>query len=179
MTIGATKKSVQITNMDLTPDVRTTAGEGGPDFLQDVDGYVIVAAADAAGTLYLLNRVKSYAKVKSVVIASEAQGAGKIDVGVYYADDVRYLAPGNTANAGAVILINAFATDIDLTSKLVPTDEIFQNGSFTFDKMAQPLWQALGLATDPGGFFDIVATVHTTDVTTGTGKLYCRTRYAG
>ena len=31
------------------------------------------------------------------------------------------------------------------------------------------LWEALGLASDPGGWFDIVATVVTTAVTTGTG----------
>jgi hypothetical protein len=52
----------------------------------------------------------------------------------------------------------------------VPTDIINESGTYTLDKRIQPLWQALGLTADPGGNIDIVATVVTTAVTTGTGK---------
>jgi hypothetical protein len=41
------------------------------------------------------------------------------------------------------------------------------------------LWDALGLTSDPGGFFDIVAVVHTTAITTGTGKIYLACEYVG
>lgn len=178
MTIGPTQKSLQVSNYDASPIVATTAGEGAPYRKVEVDGYVTPAAADAAGTKYIMNRVPSTVHIKSVVVASEAQGAGKIDVGVYYADNANYIAPGNSANLGVAISVNFFATDIDISSKVVPTEEVFQSANYTFDKWAQPLWQALGLASDPGGFFDIVATVHTTDITTGTGKLYVRTGYS-
>lgn len=178
MVAGPTLKSAQITNLDLTPAKANTAGEGGNYRSDAVDGYVTVAASDGAGTKYLLNRVRSTVKVKSIILANEAQTAGKVDVGAYYADDVRYLAPGNSANAGVVIDQDFFATDVDLAAKVQPTDVTFESGTYTFDKWFQPLWQALGLSSDPGGFIDIVATVHTTDVTTGTGKLYLRTSFA-
>jgi hypothetical protein len=40
------------------------------------------------------------------------------------------------------------------------------------NKRQKQLWDALGLTSDPGGFIDVVAVVHTTDVTTGTGNIY-------
>lgn len=176
MTVGPTLKSAQITNMDASPFVQTDAGKGSPAALKMTDGYVTPAAADAAGTKYLMNRVPSYAVVKRLLIASEAQGAGKVDVGVYYADDVRYLA-GGSANSGVVIDADFFATAVDIAAKVQPTDITFESGTYTFDKWSQPLWQAVGLSADPGGMLDIVATVVTTDVTTGTGKLRLATEY--
>jgi hypothetical protein len=177
MAAGPTLYSTQITNLNATPIVRNTAGVSGQARLNNADGYVTVAASDGAGTKYFLNRVKSNVIVKRMILASEAQGAGKVNVGAYYASDARYTPPGNSANVGVAIDDDFFATDVDLASKVQPTDITFESGTYTFDKMAQPLWQALGLSSDPGGFIDIVATVHTTDVTTGTGKLYLRTEF--
>lgn len=176
MVAGPTLKSAQITNLDASPAVATDAGKGAPGYLKYADGYVTAAAADGAGTKYLMNRVPSHAVVKRVTIASEAQGAGAVDVGVWYADDVRYLA-GGSANAGLVIDQNFFASDVNLAAKVQPTDITFEQADYTFDKWSQPLWQALGLTSDPGGMFDIVCTVHTTDVTTGTGKIRLSTEY--
>lgn len=176
MTIGPTQKTAYITNSDASPRVATTAGLGAPYETQVADGYVTPAAADAAGTLYLMVRVPSHAVIKNIVIASEAQGAGKVDCGVYYPDNIVDMAPSNSANLGLVVpsCINLFATDVDLASKVSPTDITFQSANYTFDKWFQPLWQACGLTVDPGGKLDIVLTVHTTDVTTGTGKVYLR-----
>lgn len=170
MTVGPTLKSAQITNLDSTPIVATSAGKGAPGLLQYADGYVTPAAADAAGTKYIMVRVHSQAIIKRLTIASEAQGAGKVDAGVYYPDDARYLA-GGSANSGVVIDADFFATAVDLASKVSPTDITFESGTYTFDKWSQPLWQAVGLSADPGGMLDIYLTVVTTDVTTGTGKL--------
>ena len=178
MTIGPTQKSLQVSNYDANPAVATTAGEGAAFRKVELDGFVTPAAADAAGTKYIMNRVPSTVHIKSVVLASEAQAAGKVNVGVFYADDARYIAPGNLANLGAVISAAFFASDVDISAKVQPTDVTFESGTYTFDLWAKPLWQALGLASDPGGFFDIVAQVHTTDITTGTGKLYLRTSYS-
>lgn len=176
MAAGPTLKTAQITNLDASPAVYNTAGNGAPTNVKVVDGYVTAAAADGAGTKYLMNRIPSHAVVKTMAIASEAQGAGKVNVGVYYADDARYLA-GGSANSGVAIDDDFFATDVDLAAKVQPTDITFESGTYTFDKWSQPLWQAVGLTSDPGGMFDIVATVHTTDITTGTGKIYLRTGY--
>jgi hypothetical protein len=93
-----------------------------------------------------------------------------VQLGVYYSDStIDGTAP---ANQGAVIDAKFFSDDIDCTAAVLPGEKVFfTGGSNTPDKRNQPLWQAAGLTSDPGGFFDIVATVHTTAVTTGTGKL--------
>ncbi len=48
----------------------------------------------------------------------------------------------------------------------------------TIAKRNQPLWQAIGLTSDPKTSLDICATVHTTDVTTGTGALGALVTYS-
>lgn len=176
MTIGPTQKTAYITNSDASPRVATTAGLGAPFETQVMDGYVTPAAADAAGTLYLMARVPSHAVIKNIILASEAQGAGKVDCGVYYPDNIVDMAPSNSANLGLVVSGQSqlFASDVDIAAKVQPTDITFESGNYTFDKWFQPLWQAAGLTVDPGGKLDIVLAVHTTDITTGTGKLYLK-----
>jgi len=169
-------KSTFITNLDASPAVINTAGEGGPAPVKDVDGWATVIASGSVGATYQLARVPSNAKIKSITWESEAQGAGKFNLGVYYATDGEGGRPtsllvANTINA------NLFATDIDTTSAITPVNYVNQSTNYTLDKRTQPLWQAAGLSSDPGGYFDIVATVHTTAVTTGTGKIGIRVSY--
>lgn len=161
-------KSTAITNLDAGTAV--SAGRGAPGRIHSVSGYVTVSASMAAGSTYRLVRVPSNCVVKQVLFESEAQGAGKFQVGVYPSDsttDGTNAAAPNTATN-----VNLFANDIDCASAVTQADKTYTSGaSYTLDKRNQPLWQAAGLTSDPGGFLDIVATVHTTDVTTGTGKL--------
>lgn len=161
-------KSTSITNLDASPVVENTRGAGAPGGVQYVDDYVTAVAADAAGSTYRFVRVPSNAIVKRVTIESEAQGAGKINLSVYY------------ANGGVIVPTTGdsfFASDIDLTSAVAPTDVTNESGNYTIDKRKKRLWDALGLTSDPGGFFDIVGVVHTTAITTGTGKIRCAVEY--
>lgn len=163
-------KSTAITNLDATPVVVPTTGEGGAGHLRINEGYATAVASSPADSIYQLVRVPSNAKVKTLVFESAAQGAGKFDIGVYYATDGGNGKP-TTLLAAAAIDQDFFATVIDCASAVNRTDILNESGTNTLDKRNQPLWQALGLSADPGGNFDIAATVKTTDVTTGTGKL--------
>lgn len=169
-------KSVGITNLDALPALQNTAGENGPGILKNISGYVTAVAADAAGSTYRLVRVPSTTKVKSIWFESEAQGAGAVNLGVYYSDATN---DGTAvANQGAIVNSKSalFASDIDCTS-YVAKDVTNESGSFTFDLRDVPLWKACGLTADPGGKFDIVATVHTTAITTGTGRVGVSVNY--
>lgn len=171
-------KSTAITNLDATPAVQSTTGEGAAGFMKTIDGYVVVPASDTTASTYQLVRVPTNAKVKSVRFESEAQGAGKVDLGVYYSTST--IDGTAAANQGLVVPgvgINLFATDIDCASAVAPTQEINQSGNYTLDLRDSPLWKAAGLTTDPGGMFDVVATVHTTAMTTGTGRLGVQVDY--
>lgn len=164
-------KSTSITNADATPVLANTAGKGAPSRVKAVGDYVTVSASMAAGSTYRLVRIPSACVVKQVLFESEAQGAGKFQIGVYYSDSTNDGTPQSVTPSTA-INVNLFANDIDCASAVLQTDKTYTAGaSYTLDKRNQPLWQAAGLSTDPGGYFDVVATVHTTDVTTGTGKL--------
>jgi hypothetical protein len=165
-------KSTPITNLDATPVTPNTTGEGGPGHLRSVSGYVTVSASMAAGSTYRLVRVPSNAKIKQILFESEAQGAGKFNLSVYYSDST--VDGTQSANQGLIVPTTGdqfFASDIDCASLVVQTDKTNESANYTLAMRNKRLWDALGLTSDPGGFFDIVAVVHTTDVTTGTGKL--------
>lgn len=172
MTQTSHLKSPAITNLDTIPPLTSTTGEGATGYLREVSGFVTTVSADAALSTYQLVRVPTNAKIKRVALSWAAMTAGKVQVGVYYSDST--VDGTAVANQGLVVPTTGvafFASDIDLTSASGMIDETFQNqansGSNTIALINQPLWQALGLASDPGGFFDIVATVHTTAITAG------------
>lgn len=177
MAVGTTLKSAQITNADSTPIVLSNSGVAGPYRLNHYEGYVTTGSDSDAGTKYLLLRVKTDVKVKQVVLESAAQGATfTVNVGLYYADDARYVTPGNAANVGAVVDADFFASAVVLTNAYGPTDVTNEGGFYGIDKRGQPLWQAAGLSADPGGYFDIVAT--TTVAGTGGALLGLRAAVA-
>lgn len=163
-------KTTPITNLDATPPVRNTSGEGGQGMLKNLQGSALAVASGSVDSTYQLVRLPSNAKVKRITFESAAQAAGKFDIGAYYATDGRY----NRATsllAAAAIDQDFFATAIDCASAVAITDITNESGTNTIDKRNQPLWQALGLSTDPMCDIDIVATVVTTAITTGTGRL--------
>lgn len=169
-------KSLPITNLDATPVVPNTTGEGSQGHLRSVEGFVTAVAADAAGSTYQLVRVATNVKVKSVDFYSEAQGAGKVQLSVYYSDST--VDGTAAANQGLIVPTTGaafFSDDIDCASTVAISNKVFANaatsGANNVSLWNTPLWKALGLTADPGGYLDIVAVVHTTAVTTGTGRL--------
>lgn len=169
-------KSTAITNADASPATANTAGEGATGRLWEVSGYATAVASSSADSTYQLVRIPSNCKVKSIIFESEAQTAGKFDLGLYYATDGQGGKPASLLAANAIDQ-DFFATVIDCASAVTPTEVVNESGTYTLDKRNQPIWQAAGLSADPGGSFDIVATVKTTAVTTGTGKFGVSVRY--
>lgn len=162
--------SPAITNLDATPPVISTTGEGSPGYMRTVSGYATTVSADLAGSTYRFVRVPSNAKVKSLAFECAAMAAGKISLSVYYSDST--VDGTSVANQGLIVGgspggVGFFAVDIDCSSAIAPTNEINQSGANPINLRDEPLWQALGLATDPGGFLDIVGVCHTTGITTG------------
>jgi hypothetical protein len=132
-------------------------------------------ASSSINATYQFVRVPSNCKVKQVIFDSEAQAAGAIDIGVYYATD------GEGGKPTALLAAprsarHLFASAVALTSASQPTDVTNESGTYTPLKRNQPLWQAAGLTSDPGGYFDIVGTL-TTAITTGTGKMGMTVNY--
>lgn len=171
-------KSPSITNLDASPIVANTAGEGAGAAQLVQTEYVTVSAAASAGSIYRMIRVATTVKLKELMLESEAMGAGKINVSAYYSDSTT---DGTAAaNRGLIVPTTGdqfFASDVDLSAAIVSTNVLNESGNNGLANRNLPFWSALGLTADPGGFFDIVAVVHTTDITTGNAKLGLRLTY--
>jgi len=171
-------KSAGITNLDTTPSVQNTSGhEGASGYVKTVRGYATAVASSSADATYQLVRVPANAKIVGMWFDSAAQGAGKFDIGVYKATDRSIAGAATALLAADAVDQDFFASIIDCASAVVITEILNESGINTWDKRIQPLWEALGVAADPIGNYDIVATVKTTAVTTGTGKFGVRVDY--
>lgn len=157
--------STAITNNTSIPFVPNATGAGAEGYLKEVTGHVTLTASQDVDSTVRFCRVPTNAKIKFIRGTSQAQTQAKFDIGVYYPTDGKTGLADLAANA---IDQDFFATAWDCASAVQPTDITNESGTYTIDKWSQPLWQAVGLSSDPGGEFDIVGTVQTA-VTTGTG----------
>ena len=175
MTQTSHLKAAQLTALDQNPPPYGdlgSAGAGAPFRDACVTGFLNTVSGDLTGSTYQLVRVPSFAIIKRVQIAWAAMGAGDLDLSVYYSSS---LVDGTAAaNQGLVVPTTGavfFMDGQDLTSASGWTDKTFANqgnsGSYTPAMLHKRLWDALGLASDPGGFFDIVGVIGATTVTTG------------
>ena len=170
-------KSPSITNLDASPPVANTAGEGAAAHQYSNFDFVTVDASASLTSTYRILRVPSTAKIKSLVIESEAMGAGAFDISVYYSDSPwegsADVSTGVVPTTGSQFFANSF----NCAAAVAPTSIINNAGNNNMSNRNKPLWSALGLATDPGGSFDIVAVVDTTAVTTGAARLGLRVEF--
>lgn len=158
-------KSNLIANRDAVPQIISNAILG-PAPIKEVTGYVSAGAADGIGTLYTMVTVPSNARITSVILQNQALGTGgAVNCGVYQ----------NTMAGGAAVNATLFASAESVVSAQGPTDITNQSGSFGIDLQEQPLWQALGLSSDPGTNYDIALAVSAAG--TAAGKVGLKVRF--
>ncbi len=172
-----TLKSASVTNDDASPAVANTEGKGAPARLKHVNDFYNSPANDGS-TLHVIKlvRIRSNAVVKSVVVEGAALTKGAFDVGLYY----------STANdgtqptlQGTAVDLDFFATAVDFSSAVAKTDVTNERTAAGYPVSARnkPIWEAAGLSTDPGGYFDVAFTLMNTQ--TVTGLVGCEVTFAG
>ncbi len=155
-------KSAQITNLDAVPVVRVTEGTGAPGFLRSVDGSAAFTSGPTAGSTYQLVRLPTAAKVKSVKLWLDAAVTTFTgNVGIYYSTSSSDGTP--KANQGTAVNATFFGSAVALAAVIEPTETSGQSGTYVGALRMKQLWDALGLSTDPGGFFDLVVTTTATN----------------
>lgn len=161
-------KSTIITNRDAIPLVLTSDYISG-GALKEAQGYAQATNGDSATSKYRLTTMPSNARLASLIFQCQALGAAaKLDIGAYY--------PTSQAGvAGAVISANFFAAVLDVAAAVAPVDILNSAGNATLDLQEKRLWELLGLASDPGGNIDLVATVNV--AIAATGKLSLKARF--
>lgn len=142
-------KTTAVTNSDATPMVINNPAASA-QMLRAVAATVENTAADSVGSTYRMVRVPSNARIHRVIYAADAAGAtGQVDVGVYQTAE----------NGGAVVDADHFASALDPGGgAIAPTDVTHESGVYNIAECTQPLWQALGLTSDPKRDYDIALT---------------------
>lgn len=168
-----TLKSASITNLDAVPATKNTAGEGGLGYVKNITDYSTPTAGGLASTssVYKLVRVKSTAKLKLAELVTDAALDTNVtptlaaDIGVYYSDatndGTQAALQGTSISANALVANQKFGAATTLNIDAL--------SNFSLVKRNQPLWQALGLSSDPGGYFDIVLAIHAVAATAAAG----------
>jgi len=161
------RNSTQIANVVANPPVQNNAFAEAAH-LRSVLGYVANAADDSANSIHRIARLPSNCNVRSIKLSTgDASTAGAINLGLYYSAD-------NPASAtAAVIDVDLFGSAIDLTGgPFIKTELVGESGEYTIAEQIMPLWQAAGLSADPGGYFDLAATISTTYSGAAVGQLF-------
>lgn len=149
----ANVNSTWIANVVAVPTVATNeAASAGR--LKEAVGVATVSATQASGDTIRLTRVPSNARISDVVLCTaDATTAGAINIGIWR----------TAADGGAVVDADLFASALDLSGgPFNNTDVTFESGEYTYAEMEKPLWEVLGLTSDPSVVYDVVAQVSTT-----------------
>ena len=120
-------------------------------------GYITPATDDTQASIGRLCRIPSNCRVSALTVSSaDFTTAGACDIGLYYAL--------NTDGSGGTALdVDFFATALDFSGgPFADLTCINESTTNTLAKQAQPIWQAAGLTSDPGGYFDVAYTITTT-----------------
>lgn len=160
-----TLKSRTITNMDANPIVYDTAGFNILAEESDATDYCTATAAGLGSTssTYDTVRLRSNVKLRSVSLFTSAvlDSAGSplltFDIGASYSDSTtdgtQPQLQGTSISANAIGAVIATPTAAGVKGKV----EVFKGNPADMDKM---LWDFLGLSSDPGGYIDLVVSVH-------------------
>lgn len=156
-------KSTPITNRDAIPRV-INDGRLERATSKAFQGYVNAVNGDSIASTYVMATIPTTAVVQQLYLTNAALTSGAANIGAYY--------PTTTAGvAGAVINAAFFASAVSIAVAATNTDVTNQSASYTVQKQDQPIWQALGLTSDPGGFIDLVITLTAALTAGGTIKL--------
>lgn len=167
-----TTKSSAITNRDATLRVATNAIVAGA-LLREMVGTIEAANGDSIGSKYIFGSVPSNARISAVRYKCDAVTSGAGDIGIYR----------TTQDGGAVVVAAAFASAVSIASALsVPTDVTHEadptdanSNDMGLADVEKPLWQVLGLTSDPKIMYDVVMTL--TAATTAAGTVSLSVQY--
>jgi hypothetical protein len=147
-----TTKSASITNRDATPRVLNNGRVQGAPVIK-MGELVTIVNGDSATSKFIFGSIPSNALVRSVKYSAPDIGTTTaFDLGLYR----------TTADGGAVVDVDYFASAVALNAGPYNKVEIGQEAGAAggdITKAMQPVWQILGLTSDPNLMYDVVATL--------------------
>lgn len=162
-------KSTAITNADATPVVLNNPSvERG--VLREMVGSGELSATASIASIVRLARVPSNARISRVLLSNDAITSAAADIGIYLPQTIGGV-------AGAVVDVDFFGSAVSLAAAAVHTDVTHEADpadagvGYGHADVAKPLWEALQLTADPGGYFDIALTLTAAATAAGTVAL--------
>lgn len=165
----ANENSQIITDVNATPVVKTNQLEAGGVVRETCA--VLSVTSGAASDIKRMVRIPSRARVVKVEMANtdlDSNGVPTLaaDVGLY---DI---------NGGAVVDADFFASAItQLQAAAGFTDITYESGVVTVANRLKPLWQQLGLTSDPNKEYEIALTYTAGAATHANGDIAMRVQY--
>jgi hypothetical protein len=149
----ANVNSTWITNAVATPKVFTDSNKS-VGTAKVAKSFATVSASQSSSDTIRLVRVPSNARVDAVfLLTGDATTGGAINIGVWQ----------TVENGGAVVDADLFASALALTGgPFNRSEQTWESGEYTYTESCKPLWEVLGLTSDPGREYDIVAEISTT-----------------
>jgi hypothetical protein len=161
-------KSTQITNRDATPRVMNNPGSVA-GVIRGFAATLEAGNGDSIGSKYRMARVPSNAFMHSLRLYCDDLGTTTVaDIGLYDTSD----------NGGAVVDADFFASAVVMNAGALNGSDILHEAAtvYDIDKVEKPLWQCLGLASDPKKDYDVVLTL--TAACDGAGTVTLKGTYA-
>ncbi len=165
-------KATPIAARDATPAALTNP-ETGKGFLKAVIGRERTSpegiSKGAAASQIRLISVPSNARLHSLEYALEALGTSALNVTAWYPTRIPQGAQNSPAASLNAVTVSSslFVTSLSGVDTLSAWTNAFAAGSPTLVQMGQPLWQMLGLTSDPEVNMDLGFSVVTAVTTNG------------
>ena len=160
-----TTKSTAITNRDAVPPSKGNLQQGPREVYEQV-ATVEVANGDSIASKLVFFSLPSNARLSALWLLCDAITSAAADVGIYR----------TTADGGAVVDADCFASAQSIATAItLGTNILHESGVLDISEIEQPLWQILGLTSDPGVMYDLVATL--TAAATAAGTVSVRAQY--
>ncbi len=174
---ATTAKGALITNLEATPIVQGIKGQtNGQIKVAFVTEEVATTSIDEINDIFLALPLPSDARMLSLVLFnddldSNGSPALAVDVGGYYGDDVF----GQTS--GTAIDVNNIGSAITTLQAVNTTGVELLFEALDINKIGKPLYEILGLTTNPGGTIYIGFKVTTAAGTAAAGTVSLRALY--
>lgn len=145
-----TTKSTQITNRDASPKVLSNSRIVRAN-VKHARGVVTAVNGDSANSKYIFCSVPSNAVPVSVRVSCPDIGTTTAaDLGLYR----------TTQDGGAAVDADFFASALSLSGgALTKSEALFESGVVTVANEEKPIWELLGLSSDPNVTYDVVGTL--------------------
>lgn len=146
-------KATAISNRDSSPKVLSDSKISRGNIIEAL-GTIETTGTDSAGSKYFFGSVPSNGRISQILLSCDGNNtAGTIDIGLYR----------TTADGGAVVDADFFASAQAIGTLLTNSDVTHESAVFGIEDVEKPLWEALGLSEDSKVMYDVVATIVTAD----------------